>query len=261
MFQGCYGKMVTKSNHIFCVEHVPFFRVQKWQKKLSAVAILHVAPHWTLDFFTLRCGGAVSDMGICGKKTHVHLIFTSFHSWCSWMFIPPTMVHYGALGFDPSHTILVGSEQHSQLVGYHNCKIWIERVAWLYIPQTKHQHQHYQHQPTSTNINQHQPTLSTSSTNRLSRNQFKPVVCWHLPSRPPPCQRCRGARNMGSTSMPCSRRPLKVCSGGEAGAVIQEGSSYLWSICHHKIDRWMINGWQMDDTWMISGRYMIIYGW
>ena len=123
MFQGCYGKMVTKSNHIFCVEHVPFFRVQKWQKKLSAVAILHVAPHWTLDFFTLRCGGAVSDMGICGKKTHVHLIFTSFHSWCSWMFIPPTMVHYGALGFDPSHTILVGSEQHSQLVGYHNCKI------------------------------------------------------------------------------------------------------------------------------------------
>jgi hypothetical protein len=169
MFQGCYGKMVTKSNHIFCVEHVPFFRVQKWQKKLSAVAILHVAPHWTLDFFTLRCGGAVSDMGICGKKTHVHLIFTSFHSWCSWMFIPPTMVHYGALGFDPSHTILVGSEQHSQLVGYHNCKIWIERVAWLYIPQTKHQHQHYQHQPTSTNINQHrqhhQPTgcLETSS--------------------------------------------------------------------------------------------------
>ena len=144
MFQGCYGKkMVTKSNHIFCVEHVPFFRVQKWQqKKLSAVVILHVAPHWTLDFFTLRCGGAVSDMGICGKKTHVHLMFTSFHSWYSWMFIPPTMVHYGALGFDPSHTILVGSERHSQLVGYHNCKIWIARVAWLYIPQTNHQHQH-----------------------------------------------------------------------------------------------------------------------
>ena len=49
---------------IFSVEHVTIFPGPEMatEKKFSAVAILHVA-QVDPGFFTLRCGGAVSDMG------------------------------------------------------------------------------------------------------------------------------------------------------------------------------------------------------
>ena len=184
--------------------------------------------------------------GYMWKKTHVHLIFTSFHSWCSWMFIPPTMVHYGALGFDPSHTILVGSEQHSQLVGYHNCKIWIERVAWLYIPQTKHQHQHYQHQPTSTNINQH-------------RQHHQPTGCLETSSSPWSAGTCpAGLLPVNAVAVPGIWGALLCHAAGGHWRSVQVGKPELWfkkvqAIYGLFATIKLIDGWSMDDRWTIPG--------